>query len=158
MRQQIPFGKYLLLERINVGGMAEIFLARSRGVHGFKRFAYISGPTTNAEANIRLRAFKDVLRERGLELPTALLVEGDFTEVSGEAAIAAWVDRRKVDVRGLDAIVAANDSMAFGAMEALKQRGVSVPEDLSIVGFDDVEAARYADMPLTTVQQPLTFT
>ncbi len=124
-------------------------------VHRYSRFAYISGPANNGEAQIRLGAFKETLKDWELSLPDKLIVVGAFTELSGETAIAELIDERGVDVKALDAIVAANDSMAVGAMEELHRRGIHVPSDVAIVGFDDIEAARYADVPLTTVQQPL---
>jgi diguanylate cyclase (GGDEF)-like protein len=124
-------------------------------VHNAKKFAYISGPENNKEAQIRLKTFKEVLAKRNLTLPQELLLWGGFTESSGEKAAAELIDKRNVDIKSLDAIVCANDSMAVGAMDELKRRGIRVPNDVAIVGFDDIEAARYGDSPLTTIQQPL---
>ncbi len=138
----------------NADGMTKI-AEHLLDVHDFKRFAYISGPENNAEAKTRLKAFRAALASRGVELALEHLVMGAFTEVSGEAALRELVDDRGVDIHSLDALVAANDSMAVGAMDELKRRGFHVPADIAIVGFDDIEAARYADTPLTTIQQPL---
>ena len=125
------------------------------GVHECKKFAYISGPENNGEAQIRLQSFRDTLAKRQLRLHEERLMVGAFTEPSGEKAIRQLLDERQVDITKLDAIVAANDSMAVGAMDELQRRGIRVPADLAMVGFDDIEAARYAHTPLTTIQQPL---
>lgn len=138
----------------NVEGIRRI-IKHLMDAHRYTRFAYISGPENNGEAQIRLGAFKETLKDWNLTLPDELIVVGAFTESSGERAVAELIDERGVDIRALDAIVAANDSMAVGAMEELHRRGIHVPTDVAIVGFDDIEAARYADVPLTTVQQPL---
>lgn len=138
----------------NAGGIKKI-TEHMMDVHECRRFAYISGPDNNSEAQIRLQSFRDTLGTRGLRLPEELLMMGSFTEPSGERAICQLIDEREVNVKELDAIVAANDSMAVGAMDELLRRGIGVPSDVAIVGFDDIEAARYAATPLTTVQQPL---
>ena len=138
----------------NATGMTKI-TEHLLDVHEYRRFAYISGPPNNKEAGIRLKAFKQALASQGLKLPPDHLVEGAFTEASGEQALRKLIDEHGVDITALDALVAANDSMAVGAIDELKRRGLQVPQDVAVVGFDDIEAARYADTPLTTVQQPL---
>ena len=124
-------------------------------VHHCKNFAYIAGPQNNGEARTRLKAFKDTLSSHHLTINANHIVEGAFTEASGEAAIKELLDDRGVDIDELDAILAANDSMAVGAMDELKRRGFDIPNDIAIGGFDDIEPARYADTPLSTIQQPL---
>lgn len=124
-------------------------------VHGCKRFAYITGPENNRESQLRLKAFRETLAQWQLELPDKHLLLGAFVESSGEDAIRELIDNRGIEIDSLDAIVAANDSMAVGAMRELNRRGVKIPRDVAVVGFDDIQAARYADAPLTTVQQPL---
>ena len=138
----------------NADGMTRI-TEHLLDTHGYKRFAYISGPENNGEAKIRLKAFRSMLERRHLDFPSRHLLFGAFTEETGEQAICELIDHRKVDITTLDAIVAANDSMAVGAMDELVRRGYRVPSDIAIVGFDDIEAARYANAPLTTMQQPL---
>lgn len=150
----LDIGKGVNILVDNAEGMTQI-TEHLLTVHQFRRFAYISGPENNNEAKIRLKAFRSALAKQGLALSTELLVTGAFTEASGERAMCQLLDERKADIKSIDAIVAANDSMAVGAMDELKRRGFRVPADIAIVGFDDIEAARYADTPLTTVQQPL---
>jgi diguanylate cyclase (GGDEF)-like protein len=120
--------------------------------HGHRRIAFIRGPEANEEAERRYRVYREVLEEFGLGLDDALVVVGDFHQESGVHAI-----ERLLDVRGVSftALVAASDYMALGAIQALSARGLSVPDDISVIGFDDVDEARFATPPLSTVRQPL---
>lgn len=119
---------------------------------GRRRIAFIRGPETNREAEERFRVYREVLSEHRLSLDPDLITIGDFEAESGARAVRTLIDERHM---GFDAILAASDLMALGALNALSERGVAVPERVSVVGFDDIEAARYATSPLTTVRQPL---
>jgi LacI family transcriptional regulator len=115
---------------------------------GHTSVATISGPRRNVDAEERLRGFRRALRDGGLDPAEALIVRGDFTESSGHRAaeeILAAPERPT-------AVFAANDSMAIGLLSALGDRGVRVPKDLAVVGFDDIAIARYLTPPLTTVR------
>jgi DNA-binding LacI/PurR family transcriptional regulator/C4-dicarboxylate-specific signal transduction histidine kinase len=120
--------------------------------HGYRRIAFIRGPEANTEAERRYHAYRQVLKEKSLPHDPAWVVVGDFQRSSGREAVAELLDRRRLE---LDAILAASDTMALGAIEALRDRGLRVPEDMAVVGFDDVEEARFHNPPLTTVRQPL---
>ncbi len=120
--------------------------------HDCRRIAFIRGPEVNDEAERRYRVYRDVLGERGLVVEPDLVVIGDFQRGAGAGAIGVLLDERRVQ---FDAVVAASDSMALGAIDALRARGVRLPEDVAVVGFDDIEAARFASPALTTVRQPL---
>jgi phosphoserine phosphatase RsbU/P len=120
--------------------------------HGCRRVAFIRGPAVNAEAERRYAIYRAVLTEHGFPIDPALVCEGDFEKSSGEAAIELLVEDRKVD---FDALVASNDYMALAAMAAMQERGLQVPSDVAVVGFDDIEDARFSTPPLTTVRQPL---
>jgi PAS domain S-box-containing protein len=120
--------------------------------HGYSRIAFICGPEGNQEANQRYLTYEEALTKYGLPLDPDLVVPGDFTELSGEAAIRLLVDERNTDFR---AVVAANDEMALGALEALKKRDILVPDEIAVIGFDDLADSRYVSPPLTTVRQPL---
>ncbi|MGQ0702975.1 MAG: LacI family DNA-binding transcriptional regulator [Gemmatimonadales bacterium] len=114
---------------------------------GHRRIAIIRGADGNFDAVERLRGYRAALRERGLGESAALEAPGDFTEESGYSAIASLL-RLSVPPT---AIFAANDSMAIGALSALRDAGQRVPEDVAIAGFDDIPMARYLDPPLTSV-------
>ena len=120
--------------------------------HGCRRIAFIRGPSVNAEAEHRYAIYRQVLEERGLAFDPNLVCEGTFEKAAGEAAIELLVDERKVQFDGL---VAANDYMALGAIPALQERDLQVPSDVAVVGFDDIEDARFSTPPLTTARQPL---
>jgi DNA-binding LacI/PurR family transcriptional regulator/serine phosphatase RsbU (regulator of sigma subunit) len=120
--------------------------------HGARRVAFIRGPRINAEAELRYEGYRQALQEHGLPLDPALVLEGDFSEASGVRVI------RELDLDGsapFDALVAANDSMAIGAMSELSRRGVRVPEQLLLVSFDDMPEGRWGKPSLTTVRQSL---
>ena len=150
----LDIGKGCTIMVDNADGMTKL-AEHLIDAHQYTRFAYISGPNNNTEAKTRLKTFEAVLTRHHLHMPPKNLVYGAFTEASGESAVKALLDDRKLDIADLDAIVAANDSMAVGAMDELRRRNIRIPSDVAVVGFDDIEAARYADTPLTTIQQPL---
>jgi hypothetical protein len=106
------------------------------------------------EAEERLAAYHAALAESGLEQDTRFELDGDYTRASGVAAIHVLLDERRVPAAALDAIVAANDYMALGAMEELGRRGIHVPNEVAVVGFDDVASASLSHPTLTTVRQP----
>ena len=120
--------------------------------HGRRAVAFIRGPQANQEAERRYRVYREVLAENGLVFDPDRVVRGTFERASGERSIGILLDERKV---AFDAIVAASDEMAIGAVRELLVRGIRVPEEVAVVGFDDVEAAQFCFPPLTTVRQPL---
>jgi LacI family transcriptional regulator len=115
---------------------------------GHERIGLITGPARNHDARERLRGSRAALAAAGLEPDASLVVEGDFRETSGHCAVRVLLEREQRPT----AIVAANDSMAIGALSALLEAGVRVPEDVTVVGFDDIPIARYVSPPLTTVR------
>lgn len=119
--------------------------------HGCREIGFIAGPGKNPDAEARLEVYRKVLERHHLPFCPERVAQGEFTISSGSAAAAELLDRRVE----LDALVAANDGMALGAISHLAERGVHVPRDLRVVGFDDVVLARVASPPLTTVRQPL---
>ncbi len=120
-------------------------------VHACRRIAFIQGPAGQTEAVDRYRAYTEVLAQHNIPLDVALIVAGDYRRVTGAAAMEELL-ARAVD---FDAVVAANDDMAFGAFDVLHKHGLRVPEDVALVGFDDVLAAQHLETPLTTVRQSL---
>ncbi|WP_433926540.1 SpoIIE family protein phosphatase [Sorangium cellulosum] len=119
--------------------------------HGRRRVAYIGGSPSNGEARIRAEAYRRALATRAIPYDERLVASGAFTIDTGRSAMREILDRG-VD---LDAVVAANDNMALGAIDVLKARGIGVPKDILVCGFDDVGVARYANPSLTTVRQPI---
>ena len=115
---------------------------------GHERIGVIAGPVQITTAQSRLQGIQDVLQEHGL--PDDLIANGGFTVEGGEQAAEALFDL----VPRPTAIVTVNDQMAVGALTAAHRRGLSVPGDLTIVGFGDTIAARQAWPPLTTVSAP----
>jgi DNA-binding LacI/PurR family transcriptional regulator len=98
----------------------------------------------------RLTGYVDALEESGMSGDDTLVAYGDFSDDSGATAMRDLLARRP----DLDAVFAASDPMAFGAMRVLKTTGRRIPDDVALVGFDGSPAAPYTDPPLTTVHQP----
>lgn len=121
---------------------------------GHRRIALIAGPEDNADAEERRRGYREALAARGLELDERLELPGDFREDSGFAA-GEELARRASRGNAPTAVFAANDAMAIGCLAGLRSKGLQVPEDLSLVGFDDVPNARYLTPALTTVRVPI---
>ena len=120
--------------------------------HGYRRIAFIGGREGNPDAFVRLRAYREVLTAHGLPPPDTYIATGDFGYESGVDAVRVLIDERGAI---FDAIVVANDYMAFGVIDALRVRDIRVPRDVAIIGFDDVTEARDCTPPLTTIRQPL---
>jgi DNA-binding LacI/PurR family transcriptional regulator len=121
--------------------------------HHRRRIAFICGPANSAEGEVRRHAYLQALRDQGIPADERLIVEGNFTREGGIEAVGRLFDDRHCSPATLNAIVAVNDDSALGALEALTKRGISVPDDISLTGFDDVESADEANPPLTTVNQ-----
>jgi LacI family transcriptional regulator len=118
---------------------------------GHTRIAIIKGAAGNYDAAERLRGYRAALREAGIDSDARLELPGDFTEAGGYAAA---IDALTMAPRPT-AIFAANDSMAIGALSALRESGVRVPDDIAVAGFDDIPLARYMDPPLSSVRVPI---
>ena len=117
--------------------------------HGCRRIALISGPELHPETQERYQAYHDVLAQQGIEVDPLLIAPGDFKKESGRAAIGLLFDERGLQP---DAVLAMNDLMAIGAMEALSELGFRVPHDIPVAGFDDIDEARQILPQLTTVK------
>ena len=120
--------------------------------HACQKIAFVRGPEQNLEAELRYAVYRSVLQAHGLEVDATLVATGDFLIESGRRAVEELYGRRGVKP---EAIVTANDQMAVGVLEALAARRVRVPDEVVVVGFDDIEEARFTSPPLTTVRQPL---
>jgi DNA-binding LacI/PurR family transcriptional regulator len=118
---------------------------------GHKKIAYISGPQLLTTAKLRLDGYESALMRRDLELKPGYILEGDYTYESGLEAARAIA---ALPVKPT-AVMASNDLMAIGCLVGLKELGYRIPEDVSIVGADDIATAQVVDPPLTTVSLPL---
>jgi diguanylate cyclase (GGDEF)-like protein len=123
--------------------------------HRLRRIAYITGPEGSEEAQARFHGYERALTERNLEVDPRYVVVGNFTRESGAHAVTTLFGQRGLVPADIDAIVCADDPMALGALDELDRRGVDVPAQIALTGFDDIEFARYARVPLTTVRQPI---
>lgn len=117
--------------------------------HGRVRLVHVTGPLDHQTGIDRRDGFLSAVTARGVA-SGALILDGDFSEESGRVAVERLLD----DSVHFDGIVFANDDMAFGGLEALKSRGVDVPTDVSIVGFDDFGLSRVTTPRITTVHVP----
>lgn len=118
---------------------------------GHRKIAFIAGPMSHADAVDRLVGYRMALEEAGIGFDSVRVEQGDFLESGGVTAMERLFERRV----GFTAIFCANDQTAYGARLVLHRRGLRVPEDVSLVGFDDVPTSQYVTPPLTTVRQPI---
>jgi LacI family transcriptional regulator len=118
---------------------------------GHRRIAHLAGPPRFSTTRERQRGYEGALEAFGSSLDPALVISGDFTRDGGLRACGELLDS------GTDfsAIFAANDMTAVGALVALRERGVSVPDDVSLAGYDDIPLSRDVTPPLTTVRVPM---
>lgn len=117
---------------------------------GHKRIGHIKGHAAHGASGWRLAGYREGLRRAGLRYDPVLVVDGEFSYESGYEAANALLDLEQRPT----AIFAANDDMAAGAICAICERGLSVPADVSVCGFDDTPIAHQVYPPLTTVRQP----
>lgn len=119
---------------------------------GANRIGMIGAPTNTTAGTDRRDGFIGGLAEQGRQLDADLHVDGDFSEPSGHAAMQVLIDR------GVDAVFAASDTMALGALRAAQERGVAIPGDVALMGFDGFTGTQTSSPPLTTVEQPVAHT
>lgn len=116
---------------------------------GHRRIAYISGREMATSSQLRLEGCQSVLHEARVEIPPQWIISGDGRPTGGERAVGPLFEQTPHPT----AIFCYNDQTAMGALRALKARGLRVPQDMSVAGYDDIAAASYLDPPLTTVAQ-----
>lgn len=119
--------------------------------HDYKKIGIISGPPGNCDAKDRFRGYKEALTQYGLSFDKNLIVEGDFKSQSGYYGFLRLMSQPEKP----EAIFAANDMMAVGIYEAARTSGIKIPEDIAIVGFDDIHLSRFLQPRLTTVHVPI---
>jgi LacI family transcriptional regulator len=117
---------------------------------GLNKILYLSGPLNNKPSNERLQGYLNALKDHNQEVKKEMILNGSFTLDWGYSGTFKAIDQ------GLqfDSIFCANDLIAFGAIQAIKLKGLRVPQDISVIGFDDISLAGIINPPLTTVKQP----
>ena len=120
-------------------------------VHGRRRIAFLSGPPQNEDSTLREHAYRAALAKHGIAFDPVLVGEGGYSHERAQTIISDWL------LHGVefDGLFAGDDSAAVGALLALRRAGRRVPEDVSLVGFDDLPFAALVDPPLTTVGAPV---
>jgi LacI family transcriptional regulator len=116
---------------------------------GHQRVAFISGPLDHPDATERMQGFREEAKKKFMDLDADLIVFGDYQEAGGFRAMNSLLDARVQ----FTAVLAANDQMAYGARLALHRAGLRVPEDISLIGFDDLPHSAFTLPPLTSVRQ-----
>ncbi|MEV6965584.1 LacI family DNA-binding transcriptional regulator [Hamadaea sp. NPDC051192] len=118
---------------------------------GHRRIGFVAGPRRLLCSRARLDGYRAGLEAAGIEVDDSLIQPGDFYHESGFTSGTALLELPDPPT----AVFASSDQMAFGVYEAVRRKGLRVPDDISVVGFDDLPEARWASPPLTTVRQPL---
>lgn len=118
---------------------------------GHRRIGIINGQLQMEAAQARRDGYKQALLEAGISIDPELMVEGHYSDTASHQAMLKLLDLPD----RVTAVFAASDGMAVGALRAIRDRGLRIPEDVAVVGFDDLPLAQYTSPPLTTVRQPL---
>lgn len=117
---------------------------------GYRHIAYVSGPSNSHDNMLRFEGFTNALKANDLNFQSKWRLSGDFTREGGYRATKMLIAQRDLP----EAIFYGNDEMAIGGLQAFKENGISVPNDISIIGFDDIQLAEYVTPSLTTMKQP----
>ncbi len=144
-RHEDPRVSYVDADNVTGAATAVTHLLRL----GYQRISTITGPLDSTAAQDRKQGYLDSLRDRGQPVDEALIVSGDFTQAGGYEAMQRLLPRQP------DAVFVASDTMAMGALQAIRGAGLTVPDDIALVGFDDLPHSTMVDPPLTTVRQPI---
>ncbi|MFO7882017.1 MAG: LacI family DNA-binding transcriptional regulator [Kosmotogaceae bacterium] len=118
---------------------------------GHKKIAFILGPEAARDSKARYHGYLRALEEHNIHFDKDFVLKGDFLTKSGYKAAKRLLETQKIPT----ALFAANDQMALGAMSAFKKEGYRIPEDISIIGFDNTEASSFSRPALTTIMQPI---
>ncbi|MBX0358582.1 LacI family transcriptional regulator [Halobacillus sp. Nhm2S1] len=140
-----PRSSYIMTDNAKIGAKVVEYLYLNK----VRNIAYIGGKQDSLVSSIRNIGFIDAMNQFGLTISKDWIYYGDFFEDSGYEGMKEILKGDRLP----EAVFAASDMMALGALKALKEVGLSVPEDIQLIGCDDIEACRYSDPPLTTVKQ-----
>jgi DNA-binding LacI/PurR family transcriptional regulator len=132
-------------DNLNGGRMATEYLVNL----GRKRIAFIGGPQDELEVQQRYEGYQEALLASSRTLDTGLVTNGEFSNTSGAVAMEELI----VNEPDLDAVFVNSDLMAIAAMDVIREHGRHVPEDIAVVGYDDLSIAEHSNPPLTTIRQ-----
>lgn len=118
---------------------------------GYRQIAFLEGPDSHEDAYWRKLGYQESLAAHNIPFDPKLVALGGFDETQAHLSVSYWIEQGF----NAEAIFAADDDSAIGAMMALKEAGLRIPEDIALVGFDDIRLAAYLDPPLTTVRAPI---
>lgn len=139
-------GGIVCVDHVSGGYEAVSYLLKQ----GHRRIACITGPSNLIDSQQRLEGYLNAIKEYGIPYDPELIVEGKYTYHSGIHAADVLLDRGTT----FDAVFSFNDMMAIGAIESIQKRGLKIPEDISIIGYDDIFIDQFLSVPLTTIKQP----
>lgn len=140
---------YLDVVHIDVDNVAGGYEATMHLINlGYQKIATIAGPQSLIAGYDRFQGFKRALEDGHLQFDPKFVVEGDFSESSGYEACAKLIEHKP------EAVFVANDTMALGALRLMREKRIRVPEDVAIIGYDDIPNAISSPVPLSTVRQP----
>ncbi len=143
-----PQGDYPFVKPDNIGGGRDVAFYFSE--MAYKKILYISGPKDHIDSNERLAGFRVGLSENGFDLQNLYIASGDYSTESGYHA-----SKRFFSSKFADAVFAANDRMALGALLYFREKGIKVPEEVSLAGYDDNFFSEFLSPSLTTVKLPM---
>lgn len=130
---------------------AQKIVAHLIEIHHCRRIAFLRGPEGNEDSEWRERGYRQALESHGIPFDSMLVANGGYDENEARAAVQQWL----IDGLEVDAVFGGDDDAATGVLVALQQAGKRVPQDLAVVGFDDVSISRYLVPSLTTVRSPI---
>jgi DNA-binding LacI/PurR family transcriptional regulator len=119
-------------------------------VHGYRKIAFLSGPSTEEDSKWREMGYRESLSSHNIPFDPGLISLGAFDAEIAHESITQWLTRGV----SFDALFAGDDEAATGAITAFKHAGKRIPEDIAVVGFDDIYIAQYLSPPLTTIHAP----
>ncbi|MBS4177857.1 LacI family DNA-binding transcriptional regulator [Lederbergia citrea] len=145
---QNPYIKSVLLPNEEGSIIAVRYLLEK----GHKRFGYIAGSEESYDGETRLQGFRNELYHQGVVFSDQDLIRADFTEISGYEEMRRYLSESDGNLP--TAIVCANDEMALGAIKAIQEKNLKVPEEIAVVGFDDIYMSHFFNPSLTTIRVP----
>ncbi|MBN2738864.1 MAG: substrate-binding domain-containing protein [Spirochaetales bacterium] len=123
--------------------------------HGLKKIAFLKGMPRHPDGIERFEVYKKALADHSIPFDESLVFQGDFQRASGQEAVCEMLDKRKkIPGKDVEALICSNDYMASGALLELQKRGVAVPEDLALIGFDNVQFSECLVPSLSTIEYP----